>query len=180
MASVKTQSILQVLRRRIRLYRFSNMILPKARPTWTSMASILKRRRNSGTMKTQSKLKRSRRAKQGSIEPARSEKRSGRQSSPTGKTESASSQSAAQETPKSLLISTEEFDRRFDAGESLDSLGVDLSKAKRPGKDIKRITIDLPAPFLDRLDHWAAVRGLTRQALVKSWLYDRLEKQSGL
>jgi hypothetical protein len=84
-----------------------------------------------------------------------------------------------QETEKSLPISTEEFDRRFDDGESLDSLGVDLSKAKRPGKEIKRITIDLPAPFLDRLDHWAAVRGLTRQALVKSWLYDRLEKQSG-
>ena len=74
----------------------------------------------------------------------------------------------------------EEADRRFDNGEDLESLGFDLSKAKRPAKEIKRITIDLPAPFLDRLDHWAAVRGLTRQALIKSWLYDRLEKQSGL
>ena len=72
-----------------------------------------------------------------------------------------------------------EADRRFDDGEDLENLGFDLSKARRPGKEIKRITIDLPAPFLDRLDHWAAVRGLTRQALVKSWLYDRLEKQSG-
>jgi hypothetical protein len=108
----------------------------------------------------------------------RSAKGSGRQSSLTAKTESDLSQSEEHESQKSLPISTEEFDRRFDDGESLDSLGVDLSKARRPGLEIKRITIDLPAPFLERLDHWAAVRGMTRQALIKSWLYDRLEKQS--
>jgi hypothetical protein len=76
-------------------------------------------------------------------------------------------------------MTAEEADRRFDDGEDVESLGFDLSKARRPGLEIRRITVDLPAPFLDRLDHWAAVRGLTRQALIKSWLYDRLEKQAG-
>lgn len=91
---------------------------------------------------------------------------------------SGSSRSGDLTEVSSLPISTEEFDRRFDDGESLDSLGVDLSKARRPGLEIKRITVDLPAPFLDRLDHWAEMRGMTRQALIKSRLYDRLEKQS--
>jgi hypothetical protein len=36
----------------------------------------------------------------------------------------------------------------------------------------------MPAHFISRLDHWAAVRGLSRQALIKSWLYDRLEQES--
>ena len=129
-------------------------------------------------MKTHTKVKRSRKAKAGSIARGRSAKNSGLQSSLTAEAESDSSRSGARESQKNLPISTEEFDRRFDDGESLDSLGVDLSKARRPGKEIKRITVDLPAPFLDRLDHWAAVCGLTRQALIKSWLYDRLEKQS--
>jgi len=129
-------------------------------------------------MKKQLKGKRSRKAKTVSTAQDRSVKSSGLQSSRIAKTESASSRSDAQETPKGEPISTEEFDRRFDEGESLDSLGVDLSKARRPGLEIRRITVDLPAHFLDRLDHWAAVRGLTRQALIKGWLYDRLEKQS--
>lgn len=107
-----------------------------------------------------------------------SEQDSGRRSIRTQKTESGSSQSGTHTEMNRLPITAEEFDRRFDEGESLDSLGVDLSKARRPGLEIRRITVDLPAPFLDRLDHWAAVRGLTRQALIKSWLYDRLEQEA--
>jgi hypothetical protein len=129
-------------------------------------------------MKKQLKQKRSLKAKNAFTALDRSAKSSGPRSSRTAKTESELSQSVAQETPKNLPISTEEFDRRFDDGESLDSLGVDLSKARRPGLEIRRITIDLPAPFLDRLDHWAAVRGMSRQGLIKGWLYDRLEQQA--
>ena len=130
-------------------------------------------------MKTHLKVKRSRKAKNVSTAQGQSVKASGLQSSLTAKTESDLSQSGGQENQKNLPISTEEFDRRFDEGESLDSLGVDLSKARRPGLEIRRITVDLPGPFLARLDHWAAVRGMTRQALIKCWLYDRLEKQAG-
>jgi hypothetical protein len=75
-------------------------------------------------------------------------------------------------------MTAEEADRRFDNGESVFVLGFDPAKARRTGLEIKRITVDLPAPFLDRLDHCAAVRGMTRQALIKSWLYDRLEQES--
>ena len=40
--------------------------------------------------------------------------------------------------------------------------------------DRKRINIDMPILFLAALDREAAHRGITRQSLIKSWLYDRL------
>jgi uncharacterized DUF497 family protein len=96
----------------------------------------------------------------------------------TAKAKSVSSQSDGLTELSRLPMTAEEADRRFDDGESVFALGFDPAKARRPGLEIKRITVDLPAPFLEHLDHWAAVREMTRQALIKSWFYDRLEKQS--
>jgi hypothetical protein len=79
---------------------------------------------------------------------------------------------------KTLPKTAEELDRRFDAGEDLQSLGFDLSKATRPGLEGKRINIDLPADFLEALDKEAARRGITRQSLIKVWLYERLHSDS--
>ena len=39
----------------------------------------------------------------------------------------------------------------------------------------RRVNIDVPAAFLRRLDLRAAQIGLTRQALIKYWLAERLE-----
>jgi hypothetical protein len=104
---------------------------------------------------------------------------SGRQSSPIAKEKSRSSQSDDLTEQSKLPMTAEEFDRRFDVRRERVRSGLwsRQGASPRPGK-FKRITVDLPAPFLERLDHWAAVRGMTRQALIKSWLYDRLEKQS--
>jgi hypothetical protein len=44
--------------------------------------------------------------------------------------------------------------------------------------EIKRITLDLPASVLRALDMAADLRGMTRQSLIKSWLYDRLLEES--
>jgi predicted DNA binding CopG/RHH family protein len=38
----------------------------------------------------------------------------------------------------------------------------------------KRVNIDLPEEFLAKLDKEAAVRGITRQSLIKVWLYEKL------
>ena len=78
-----------------------------------------------------------------------------------------------------MPMSIDEFDRRFDEGEDLESLGVDLSKATRPGMESKRMTLDLPAHFMQKLDRVAAIRGVTRQSLIKLWLYDRWEQETG-
>lgn len=72
-------------------------------------------------------------------------------------------------------ISVEEFDRRFDDGESVIDY-LDLSTARRGGESAKRVNVDFPAAMLARLDAQARKRGVTRQALIKMWLADRLEQ----
>lgn len=72
----------------------------------------------------------------------------------------------------------EEFDRRFDQGEDIfDLADIKPEDIKRPGLAYQRINIDVPAPMLERLDSQAAIRGITRQSLIKTWLYERLTSE---
>jgi predicted DNA binding CopG/RHH family protein len=72
----------------------------------------------------------------------------------------------------------EEFDRRFDEGEDIfDLADIKPEAIKRPGLAYQRINIDVPAPMLERLDNQAAIRGITRQSLIKTWLYERLTSE---
>jgi hypothetical protein len=73
------------------------------------------------------------------------------------------------------MISGEEFDRRFDAGEDVSEY-IDWSSARRPGLEAKRVNVDMPAHMIAKLDVQARKRGVTRQALIKMWLADRLEQ----
>ncbi|HMT43185.1 MAG TPA: CopG family antitoxin [Chakrabartia sp.] len=72
-------------------------------------------------------------------------------------------------------ISTEEFDRLFDDGENIDEY-IDWSSARRPGQEAKRVNVDFPQWMVARLDAEARRRGVTRQALIKMWLADRLDQ----
>lgn len=72
-------------------------------------------------------------------------------------------------------IDAEEFDRRFEAGEDMSGY-VDWSTAHRPGLESKRVNLDMPAAMIARLDAHARKYGVTRQALIKMWLADRLER----
>ena len=70
----------------------------------------------------------------------------------------------------------EEFDRRFDEGEDIfDLADIDEKSIRRPGLESQRINLDLPRDFLQKLDHEATIRGITRQSLIKAWLFDRLQ-----
>jgi hypothetical protein len=62
----------------------------------------------------------------------------------------------------------------FDDGEDIDDY-VDYSTARRPGLDPKRVNVDFPSWMVVSLDENAKKRGVTRQALIKMWLADRLE-----
>jgi hypothetical protein len=72
-------------------------------------------------------------------------------------------------------ISAEEFDRLFDEGSDEIDQYLDWSKATRPGLEIKRVNVDFPQWMIARLDKEAKRRGVTRQALIKMWLADRLD-----
>ena len=67
------------------------------------------------------------------------------------------------------------FDRKFDSGEQvLDQL--DLRQARRVGTNAKRVNVDFPSWMVDSLDREARRLGVTRQSLIKLWLWDRLAR----
>ena len=67
-----------------------------------------------------------------------------------------------------------EFDERFDAGEDM-SAHVDWKKARRLNVEAKRVNVDFPAWVVAGLDRQAQKLGITRQALIKMWIAERLE-----
>ncbi len=67
-----------------------------------------------------------------------------------------------------------EFDRSFDDGEDV-SDQIDWSKASRPNIATKRVNVDFPAWVVDGLDRQAERLGVTRQALIKLWIAERLQ-----
>ena len=73
-------------------------------------------------------------------------------------------------------MNSSEFDRRFEDGESvIDAL--DLSAARRPRLDQKRINVDFPIWMVEQLDLEASRLGVTRQSIIKVWLAERLERR---
>ena len=69
------------------------------------------------------------------------------------------------------------IDQIFDDGENvLESF--DLSKAKRPNQEQKRVNIDFPTWMVKSLDKEARHLGVTRQSIIKVWLAERLEQSA--
>ena len=69
-----------------------------------------------------------------------------------------------------------EFDKKFERGESV-MKHLDLSKARRPGEEQRRVNVDFPAWMIESLDREAKRLGVTRQSIIKVWIAERLEKQ---
>jgi len=67
------------------------------------------------------------------------------------------------------------FDQQFDDGESIIE-HLDLSKARRPAEEQKRINMEIPIWMLEALDRESKRLGVTRQAIIKLWLAERLEQ----
>jgi CopG antitoxin of type II toxin-antitoxin system len=68
----------------------------------------------------------------------------------------------------------EEFDRRFDDGEDMADY-VDWDSGRSPDVMPKRVNIDFPLWMVMKLDREAKRRGISRQALIKVWVSDRLD-----
>ena len=73
----------------------------------------------------------------------------------------------------------EEFDRRFDEGEDIFSLGMDPSKGTQPGLEQRPIDVNLPNYLLNKIDRQAEIHGITRQDLIERWLRACVEAESG-
>lgn len=71
------------------------------------------------------------------------------------------------------LIDAEEFDRKFDNGESVIEY-LDLSTARQPNLETRRVNVDFPAWVVAGLDRQAKRLGVTRQALIKMWIAEKV------
>ncbi len=76
---------------------------------------------------------------------------------------------------KEKTIKAEDFDAMFDSGEDVSEY-LDFSKAKRPGREQKRVNVDFPIWMVEALDREAQRVGVTRQSIIKVWLAERLEQ----
>ena len=72
-------------------------------------------------------------------------------------------------------LAAEEFDKKFNAGEDV-SGHLDLSNIRKPVLEQKRVNVDFPKWMIDSMDKEAKRIGVPRQALIKLWIAERLEK----
>jgi hypothetical protein len=71
-----------------------------------------------------------------------------------------------------------ELDKKFDEGEDISAF-LDLSEAKRPGQEQKRVNVDFPIWMIHRLDKEAKRLGVPRQSIIKIWIAERLQRALG-
>lgn len=72
-------------------------------------------------------------------------------------------------------MKAKEFEQTFDDGEDITEF-LDLSKARRPGHEQRRVNVDFPLWMIEALDHEANRLGVTRQSIIKVWIAERLEQ----
>jgi len=70
-----------------------------------------------------------------------------------------------------------ELDKIFDKGGDI-SRHLDMSKARRPEQEQKRVNVDFPVWMIQLLDKEARRLGVPRQSIIKVWVAERLAKAS--
>ncbi|MBI4062997.1 MAG: CopG family transcriptional regulator [Elusimicrobia bacterium] len=71
-------------------------------------------------------------------------------------------------------MSSEDFDAKFERGEDIFKY-MDFEKATV----VKRVNVDFPAWMVKLLDQEALKLNISRQAVIKMWIHDRLNPSSG-
>jgi len=75
-------------------------------------------------------------------------------------------------------MKAKDFDKKFNEGQEDIVDDLDLSTARRPNLEQKRINVDFPAWVVESLDREAARIGVTRQSIIKVWLVERLQAEA--
>jgi len=75
-------------------------------------------------------------------------------------------------------MKAEDFDKKFDEGEEDIIDDLDLSSARRPNREARRVNVDFPGWMVEALDREANRLGVTRQSIIKVWIAERLERKA--
>jgi len=76
-------------------------------------------------------------------------------------------------------MKAKDLDKQFDEGKNIID-HLDLSKARRPNQEQKRVNVDFPLWMIQSLDKEAKRLGVPRQSIIKIWLAERLNKSAML
>ena len=71
----------------------------------------------------------------------------------------------------------ENLEERFDAGEEVLDY-FDLSRATRPNRAPRRVSLDMDPAMVAAIDAEAARADVNRQAIIKVWLRERLDLEA--
>lgn len=74
-------------------------------------------------------------------------------------------------------MKAKEFDEKFEKGGNIIS-HLDLSKARRPDQEQRRVNVDFPNWMIHSLDKEAEKLGVTRQSIIKVWISERLKEKT--
>lgn len=72
-------------------------------------------------------------------------------------------------------MKAKDLDKKFDDGQSIMD-DLDLSKARRPKHEQRRVNVDFPVWMIHSLDKEAQRLGVPRQSIIKLWIAEKLEK----
>ena len=71
-------------------------------------------------------------------------------------------------------MKAKDLDKEFDSGKNV-LKHFDLSKAKRPAQEARRVNVDFPEWMIHELDKEAQRLGVTRQSVIKVWIAEKLK-----
>ncbi len=74
-----------------------------------------------------------------------------------------------------MRAKAKELDAKFDAGEDITRY-LDLSQARRPGHEQRRVNVDFPTWMIESLDREASRLGVPRQSLIKMLIAQHLQE----
>ena len=74
-------------------------------------------------------------------------------------------------------MKAKDFDKKFESGEDITKY-LDLSKARRPKQEQKRVNVDFPIWMIQSLDKEAKRLGVPRQSLIKVLVAEHFQKAS--
>ena len=74
-----------------------------------------------------------------------------------------------------MKAKAKELDRKFDAGEDITKY-LDMTRARRPGHEQRRVNVDFPTWMIKSLDREASRLGVPRQSLIKMLIARHLEE----
>ena len=70
-----------------------------------------------------------------------------------------------------------DFDKTFDDGVEDIIDDIDPTSWRRPNREVRRVNVDFPVWVVESLDREAQRLGVTRQAVIKVWIAERLEQE---